>query len=140
MKTRLMFFWFIITFLLPGVGAAGVKQEIKFSSGESSALIKNSVVRGERDQYFLTAKAGQKMEISITAVEANAAFTIYQPGYEVSQDDYGLLKIKGDALLGAGETDAATAWEGVLPIFGKYLILVGPTRGNTTYKLKISIH
>jgi hypothetical protein len=125
--------------LLTGVVDAGVNREVKFSAGQSSTLIKGSVIRGESDQYFLTAKAGQKMEVSITATEKNAAFAIYQPGYKAGKDADGILEIKGETLKGAGEGEDATTWQGVLPNSGKYLLLVGPTRGNATYKLKISI-
>jgi hypothetical protein len=124
---------------LAGVGQAAVVKEVQFAKGSNSALLQNSVIRGERDQYFLTAKAGQKMEVSITALEKNAAFAIYQPGYKAGKDADGILEIKGATLQGAGEVDDATAWNGVLPSSGKYLILVGGTRGNATYKLKITI-
>jgi hypothetical protein len=40
----------------------------------------------------------------------------------------------------AGETDDATVWQGTLPVSGKYLIVVGGTRGNAAYKLKITIY
>ena len=140
MKMRLMLAWLMIAALLTGVGeAAAVSQEVKFPAGQTSTLIKQSVIRGESDQYFLTAKAGQKMEVSITAVEKNAAITIYQPGYKAGKDADGILEIKGATLKGAGEGDDATTWKGDLPASGKYLILVGGTRGNATYKLKISI-
>ena len=79
------------------------------------------------------------MAVSITALEKNAAFTIYQPGYKAGKDADGIMEIKGATLQGAGEGDDATTWRGVLPTSGKYLILVGGTRGNATYKLKISI-
>ena len=137
---RLMLAWLLVGVLLAGVGEAAVHQEIKFSPGSNSTLIKQSVIRGESDQYFLTAKAGQKMEVSLTALEKNAAFTIYQPGYKAGQDADGLLQIKGATLNGAGEGDDATTWKGVLPSSGNYLIQVGGTRGNATYKLKVSIH
>ena len=139
MKMRLMLAWLMVGALLTGVGEAGVNQEVEFPSGKTSVLIEQSVIRGESDQYFLTAKAGQKMEVSITALEKNAAFAIYQPGYKAGKDEDGILEIKGTSLKGAGEGEDATAWEGVLPASGKYLILVGPTRGNATYKLKITI-
>jgi len=134
-----MLAWLMVGALLTGVGEAGVNQEVEFPSGKTSVLIEQSVIRGESDQYFLTAKAGQKMEVSITALEKNAAFAIYQPGYKAGKDEDGILEIKGTSLKGAGEGEDATAWEGVLPASGKYLILVGPTRGNATYKLKITI-
>ena len=139
MTMRMMLAWLMVAALFTGVGEAAVNQEVKFPAGQTSTLIEQSVIRGESDQYFLTAKAGQKMEVSISAVEKNAAFAIYQPGYKAGKDADGILEIKGTTLKGAGEGDDATTWKGVLPTSGKYLILVGPTRGNATYKLKISI-
>ncbi len=140
MKIRPILAGLIVGALLTGVAAAGVSKEVSFAKGSNSTLIAASVVRGESDQYFLTGKAGQKMEVSISAVEKNAAFAIYQPGYKAGKDADGILEINGTALPGAGEGEDATAWTGVLPSSGKYLILVGGTRGNATYKLKIAIH
>jgi hypothetical protein len=140
LKMRLMLAFLMVAALLTGICEAGVNQEVRFPSGKTSTLIEQSVIRGESDQYFLTAKAGQKMEVSITALEKNAAFTIYLPGYTAGKDEDGILEIKGATLKGAGEGDDATAWKDILPSSGKYLILVGGTRGNATYRLKISIH
>ena len=33
----------------------------------------------------------------------------------------------------------AKAWKGVLLVSGKYLIVVGGTRGNAEYKLKVAV-
>ena len=140
MKIRPMLALLMVGALLTGVAEAGVVKEVNFAKNSNSTVIEASVVRGESDQYFLTGKAGQKMEVSISAVEQNAAFAIYQPGYKAGKDADGILEIKGAALKGAGEGEDATAWQGVLPSSGKYLILVGGTRGNATYKLKITIH
>ena len=140
MKNRPMLALLMVGALLAGVAEAGVSKEVSFAKGSNSTLIAASVVRGENDQYFLTGKAGQKMEVSLSAVEQNAAFAIYQPGYKAGKDADGILEITGAALPGAGEGEDATAWTGVLPSSGKYLILVGGTRGNATYKLKITIH
>ena len=139
MKMRLMLAVLLVGVLLAGLGEAAVVQEVQFAKGKNSTEIKQSVNRGESDQYTLTAKAGQKMEVSITAEEKNAAVTIYQPGYKAGKDADGILEIKGATLKGAGEGEDATSWKGALPGSGKYLILVGPTRGNATYKLKITI-
>lgn len=139
MKMRLILMGLLIGVFLTGTAHAAVVQEVIFAKGKNSTLIKQSVIRGESDQYTLTAKAGQKMAVSITALEKNAALTIYQPGYKAGKDADGILEIKGATLKGAGEGDDATAWQGELPKSGKYLIMVGPTRGNATYQLKISI-
>ena len=139
MKMRLMLAVLLVGAFLIGVAQAAVVQEVHFAKDKHSTLIKQSVIRGESDQYFLTAKAGQKLAVSITALEKNAVFQIYQPGYQVGKDADGILEIKGATLKGAGEGEDATAWKGVLPASGKYLIVVGGTRGNAAYKLKITI-
>jgi hypothetical protein len=138
-KMRLMLALLMVGAFITGTGESAVFKEIYLAPGSTSTLVQGSVIRGESDQYLLTAKAGQKMAIGITATEKNAAFAIYQPGYQAGKDTDGILDIKGTALAGAGEGDDATAWKGKLPVSGKYLILVGPTRGNAIYKLKITI-
>jgi hypothetical protein len=85
-----------------------------------------SVIRGERARHPVKAKAGQTLDVSITSDENNAVFQVYSPGE------------KG-TLPGAGETDDATKWSGKLPADGEYVIVVGPTRGNATYKLTYSL-
>ncbi|MDR3569123.1 MAG: hypothetical protein P4L43_13930 [Syntrophobacteraceae bacterium] len=136
--------WLVVPVLLAavlfsGASRASIVKEIRFAGGKSSAVIKQSVIRGENDQYFLAAKAGQKMDVEITALEKNAAVTIYRPGYKAGKDSDGVLEVQGATLTGAGEGEDATGWKGVLPESGRYLILVGPTRGNATYRLKVVI-
>jgi hypothetical protein len=119
---------------------AGVKKEIQFPRGSTSAVIEESVIRGEQDFYYLTTKAGQTMEVVISSLEKNAVFSIYKPGYTIATDKDGFTEIKGESLPRAGETDDAMVWKGKLTVSGKYLIVVGGTRGNATYKLKVTIH
>jgi hypothetical protein len=140
MKMRMTLAVLFVGAVLSGIGQAQVVEEVHFPKGSNSTLIENRVIRGERDQYYLTVTAGQRMEVNITAVERNAAFQIYRPGYRVGMDTDGILEIKGATLKGAGEFDDATVWNGILPSSGKYLIVVGGTRGNASYKLKITIH
>ena len=106
--------------------AEGVKKRVRFPRGETAAAIEGSVIRGERDTYLLGARAHQRMTVRITSVEDNAVFQIYQPGGKKT-------------LEGAGETDDATSWSGELPASGDYQIVVGPTRGNASYKLEVNI-
>jgi len=40
----------------------------------------------------------------------------------------------------AGEEDDATVWAGELQQSGRYLVVVGPTRGNATYEVTVTIH
>jgi hypothetical protein len=93
---------------------------------KSGQTISGSVIRGERARHPVKAKAGQTLEVSITSDESNAVFQIYSPGEK-------------DTLPGAGETDDATKWSGKTPTDGEYVISVGPTRGNATYKLTYSV-
>jgi hypothetical protein len=120
------------------VYAEGVKKEIRFPRGKSSTTIEESVLLSERDVYFLTANAKQTLEIKISSVEDNAVFEVYTPGSTVAEKD-GLTEVNGETLPGAGDTEEIRSWKGVLPVSGKYVIVVGGTRGNATYKLHVAV-
>lgn len=93
---------------------------------KSKTTVSGSVIRGERARHLAKAKAGQTLDVSITSDENNAVFQIYSPGEK-------------ETLPGAGEMDDATKWSGKVPADGEYVISVGPTRGNATYKLTYSV-
>ncbi len=117
----------IVLLLATISGAAeGLHKKLRFARGSNSATVEGAVVRGDRDEYVLGARAGQKMTVSITSLEDNAVFQIYKPGNK-------------ETLEGAGEEEDATRWSGKLPATGDYLIVVGGTRGNAGYKLKVKI-
>ena len=105
--------------------ADGITKRIKFAKGKSSAVLANSVIRGDEDTYLIRAKRGQKMSVTISSVEKNAAFFIEKPG--------------GAFLDNAGQGDDQTIWKGTLPVNGDYKIIVAGTRGNATYKLSVTI-
>jgi hypothetical protein len=115
----------MFTFALSAV-AQGVKQKIRFARGSSSATVHGAVVRGDRDRYYLAANKGQTMSVKITSEEDNAVFQVYLPGEE-------------EALPGAADGDDAKDWSGELPKDAEYVIVVGGTRGNASYTLKVSI-
>ena len=117
---------FVCSFALSSLLAQGVKKKIQFARGSSSATVEGGVIRGERDRYYLGAKKGQTMSVKITSDEDNAVFQVYLPGEE-------------DALPGAGDGDDAKDWSGELPRDAEYIIVVGGTRGNASYRLKVSI-
>ena len=123
---RLMAVVFISAFAFSSISAQGVKKKVRFPKGTSSTTIRNAVVRGDRDRYYVGARAGQTMSVKITSLEKNAVFQIYFHGEE-------------ETLPGAGDDDDATNWSGELPIDNEYVIVVGGTRGNATYALTISI-
>jgi hypothetical protein len=123
---RLLAAVFVCALAFSPVSSQGVKQKVRFARGTSSTTIRGAVVRGDRDRYYLGAKAGQTMTVKITSLESNAVFQIYFAGEQ-------------EALQGAGEEDDATNWSGELPADNEYVIVVGGTRGNASYKLTISI-
>ncbi len=123
---RILALVFICAFAFSSVSANGIKKKVRFAPGTSSTTIRGAVVRGDRDRYYIGAKAGQTMSVKITSTEKNAVFQIYFHGEE-------------ESLPGAGDGDDATTWSGKLPIDNEYVLVVGGTRGNATYALTISI-
>jgi hypothetical protein len=105
---------------------AGVRKRVRFPRGSHSTTVGGAVIRGEQDRYILGAKEGQTMTVRIRSVEDNAVFQIYFAGEQ-------------ESLEGAGEGDDATSWSGKLPSTNDYVIVVGGTRGNASYKLEIGI-
>lgn len=100
----------------------GVKKQILFSRNRTSVIVKGRVVRMDNDVYTVSARENQQMTVSITSIESNASFYVY------SSDETSL----------SGTTDVKH-WNGKLPTTGDYIIEVGATRGNATYKLNVSI-
>jgi hypothetical protein len=125
-NSRVIAIVFIWAFAFSSLSAQGVKKKVRFPKGTSSITIRDAVVRGDRDRYYVGAKAGQRMSVKITSTEKNAVFQIYFHGEE-------------ESLPGAGDGDDATSWSGELPIDNEYVIVVGGTRGNANYALTISI-
>jgi hypothetical protein len=123
---RLLAIVFICVFAFSSISAQGVKRKVRFAKGASSITIREAVVRGDRDRYYISARAGQTMTVKITSTEKNAVFQIYFHGEE-------------ESLPGAGDGDDAMNWSGKLPIDNEYVIVVGGTRGNANYALTISI-
>jgi hypothetical protein len=145
------FIWAIMALLVltsPGAAVRVDAQEIdanrvpieiiRFPRGASGTNISGAALRGERSLYSIDARAGQRLSLSISAVEGNAAFQIYSPGARAERRDYG-VEILGDALPGAKEGEDAKRWSRVLLNTGAYLVAVGPTRGNATYMLKVRV-
>ncbi len=104
---------------------AGATADIRVIPGAAGSLSTGSVLRGQRDVYRLAAPAGQTLKVEIVSVEENAVFQIYLPGKG------------GRTMPGAGPMDDATTWKGQLPVAGTYRIVVGGTRGNAEYTLRV---
>ena len=113
-------------------------QPIRFAPNADSVTISGGVVRGARDLYHLDARSGHRLSVTIKAPAESAVFQLYRPGYTLTSDG-AITSIKGEALIGARETDDARAWTGPLPVSGRYLIVVGGVRGNASYRLSVTI-
>src|SRR5436305_1551146 len=98
-------------------------RRIRFESGRTTKVIKDAVVRGDRDRYILHARAGQTLLVHITSEENNAVFDIYRPGGKHTLEN----------------AQESTDWSGALPRTGDYIIEVGGTRGNATYTLEVTV-
>jgi hypothetical protein len=123
----LMLVALIFLILLTAVSdAGGVQKRVAFQEGKSSALLEGSVIRGERDVYLVRAMAGQTLRVFVGSLEDNAVFTIVDA-------------TTGKALKGSEEGNDTKRFICTLPSTGDYRIIVGGTRGNAEYIMKIEI-
>ncbi len=97
-----------------------VDTEIRFDPGTSSEIITNGVILGERDLYRFEAAAGQLLSIDMSSIEDNAVFTLIDPSGEVIDTE-------------------ATDLSKILQRSGDYWMIVGSTRGNSSYTFAITI-
>lgn len=125
-KINIMLLLLFVFASVVSINAQVTNKRIKFKSGESSATIEGGVIRGERDTYLVGANKNQTMIVTIMSIEDNAVFQIID-------------RETGYYLEGAGELDDAKRWEGSLPSKGDYEIIVGGTRGNAEYTLKVFV-
>ncbi|HEX8746814.1 MAG TPA: hypothetical protein VF717_06405 [Pyrinomonadaceae bacterium] len=112
----------ILLSVVPVVTAqSGKTRRVRLPRGRNSVVLKGAAVRGTQDRYILRAGRGQTMSLRITSTEDNAVFDLIPPG--------------GGQPLASEQTD----WTGQLPGAGDYTIVVGGTRGNATYSLRVTI-
>lgn len=135
MIVKLTLLALFITAGLGGSASAATVSPITFARGKSQATVSGAVIRGTRDFYSIEAKMGQTAQFTITAAEKNAVFAIFQPGAVITDDG----DVTGQALPKASDGDDARRWTGRLPATGQYLVVVGGTRGNATYKLSVTV-
>lgn len=96
-------------------------QPIRFDVGPMTVHITGAVVSGQRDYYTLGLMQGELLQVKLTALEANAAFSIKTS--------------EGTPLPGAEEGADTISGFWIAPADGEYAIVVGPTRGNASYTL-----
>ncbi len=112
---------------------------IRFRHGRTSAIVSGGIVRMEEVCYVLVARAGQTVEADLTSPDGNVVFSLYRPGYSVKPAGDG-PDISGRTVPGAGERDDATTVKATLPAPGRYLFVLGTTRGGGgEYALRVSV-
>ena len=112
---------------------------VRFAAGASATELEGGVPRGERDCFVLQGRNEQRLAITQpNPVDDNIVFQIYQPPWTIRRTDAGWA-FGGIALPGSEETRDTRAWTGALPASGRYLLVVGTSRGGGTYRLRIEI-
>jgi cytochrome c1 len=119
---------------------------VTFAAGSNSSTVPGQLATGGRAVYYVLAKAGQTMNVSIAPAASSATFQVFNPDATLEKAADGMAIVNGRTLPDAGPTDNAKAWIGAIPRDGNYLILVtaGPgTPGSAAapnpYSLTVSL-
>jgi hypothetical protein len=130
LKTVTLFIAAVITLscLVQELHAEEFKKPLHFAQGKKSAIVSGDVVRGDRDVYLIRVHSGQVMSINLSSLEDNAAFDLLEPRARGSKKENEITK--GSDI---------TTWKGTLSKTGTYKVVVGGTRGNTSYKLQVTV-
>ena len=107
---------------------------LRFQKGQTRAVVEGGIVRGERQFITLHARRGQHLALEIDSVENNAVFDVFYPGAKFIAEN----EVDGAALAGRPWCECKSL-AARLPVSGNYLIVVGATRANAGYWLKVSI-
>ena len=103
--------------------AEGITRRIKITT-TGTLQLSRSVVRGDRDTYVLQIIGAKTMAVSLTSKENNAVF-------EVTGPDGKSLPCK--------EGVECRQWSNDVSAGGQYRIVVGGTRGNASYTIRIVV-
>ena len=113
---------------------------LSFNKGASTAIRTGGILRAEDVCYFLSARAGQRLTLVVRSPDSNVVVAVYEPGYRVTPANDG-PDIAGKTLRGAADQDEAQAVKALLPATGRYLFVLGTTRGaGGQYRMQVSIH
>jgi hypothetical protein len=120
---------------------------VTFAAGSNSATVPGQLPAGGRAVYYVLAKAGQNMNVSIAPAASGATFQVFHTDATLEKAADGMAIVKGRPLPDAGPNDNAKAWIGAIPRDGNYLILVtmpSPPPGSgapasTPYNLTVSL-
>jgi hypothetical protein len=129
-KLKLLFIAAVFTALCmaPTGHAEEFKKPLHFAPSKNSAMVSGDIVRGDCDIYLIRVHAGQIMRVNISSLEDNAAFDLLEPRAKGSKE--------GKNITGGSDI---MKWSGTLAKTGAYQIVVSGTRGNTSYKLQVTV-
>jgi hypothetical protein len=115
---------------------------VTFAAGSNSSTVPGQLAAGGRAPYYVLAKAGQTMNVSIAPAASGATFQVFHSDATLAKGADGMALVTGRTLPDAGPNDNAKAWIGAIPRDGNYLILVtmGPgASGPAPYNLTVSL-
>lgn len=116
------------TFIAPlqaqSVNTLPAVTTVTFAAGSNSSTIPGQLAAGGRAVFYVLAKAGQSMNVSIAPAASNATFQVFHADATLEKGADGMPIVTGRTLPDAGPKDNAKAWIGAIPRDGNYLILV----------------
>lgn len=116
---------------------------VTFPPGSNSTTLAGQLAPGGRSVYYVQAKAGQTLMVSVMPVATGVSFQVFKADASLAKAADGLPLVTGGTLPDAGPSDNATAWVGAIPREGNYLILVTMRPAAVTipslYNLTVSL-
>ncbi len=98
----------------------GGRYRVEFPAGEFGTTVNCSAIRGESYLFGVQVGEGQTLTATVTSVEDNAVFAVLSPSGEALGDERTALVVP--------DTEK-----------GRYEIVVGSVRGNTTFELSLDV-
>lgn len=116
---------------------------VTFAPGSKASTLAGQLAPGGRTVYYVQAKAGQTLMVSVMPVATGVSFQVFKADASLAKGADGLPVVSGGTLPDAGPTDNATAWIGAIPRDGNYLILVtmrpAAAAAPSPYNLTVSL-
>jgi hypothetical protein len=124
---------------VPAVAGCEKPTPIRFAPGASAADVTGGLARGDRECFTISARTGQRMTVTQTdRGEANIVLQLYPPPWRTVPSPDGLV-VRGTALKGTEEGRDAAEWSGRLRATGRYLLVLGTSRGGGEYFVHVEV-